>query len=380
MTPTCVDTACSEPAPRGPGTALAIAVRFPRHSNAQARYVQVYGHIWEAIEAFFSCVVSSSGASALRDIYIPAAALGKKNQTVSLFRELAIIYHGPRLRIHRVAWLPVCFGATSCCPLGSAVRHANAVGARLMQLKVERGGLTSEQHAELRTMVAGNLGVNLGRSPSDAFVFVSSQSAENGRYVVGERALVEQLERHVTRAYPRLHFVVVRPSQLSYQAELRLLLRTKVLVSLFGSALHNCRFLPSDAVVIELHGALKNDFANSGYHGLCAATMGLRWAGLPVRRAVPRDLMEVRFAAWNRDYNHAAVNATQLLQLVDLALADTAAAWREAHARYADPAARVFADPTARNWKVNAQRRERFLKLVERLPQYSAVAVEMKST
>ena len=47
-------------------------------------------------------------------------------------------------------------------------------------------------------------------------------------------------------------------------------------ISLFGSALNNCRFLPPESVVVEIHGALKDDWPSNGYGSLCAESMGLR--------------------------------------------------------------------------------------------------------
>ena len=63
----------------------------------------------------------------------------------------------------------------------------------------------------------------------------------------------------------------------------------QVFISLFGSTLHNCRFLPPEAVVLEIHGALKNDVGPPDwylYYNLCQRVMGLRWVGFAASNAM----------------------------------------------------------------------------------------------
>ena len=78
--------------------------------------------------------------------------------------------------------------------------------------------------------------------------------------------------------------------------------------------------------------------------------------------------MEIKLGLYHRSraYVHADVNASALLELVDLA---TAGKWAEAFRRYAEPTYRVFADPM-RKPRLNEHRRSKFLQLVSTLPQY----------
>lgn len=94
----------------------------------------------------------------------------------------------------------------------------------------------------------------------------------------GLRALASEFTANGHRSngqQPSLRFEWVDITKLSFAEEIRLLRRTRVFVSLFGSSLHNCRWLPAEAVVVEIHGALKHDWRDSGYVRAIAA---LRWS------------------------------------------------------------------------------------------------------
>eukprot|EP00966_Prymnesium_polylepis_P243925 5641632-Prymnesium_polylepis.3 len=70
------------------------------------------------------------------------------------------------------------------------------------------------------------------------------------------------LWRHLkTRYYLYLKHILpsLSPSPALCARQVRLLRRARVFISLFGSALHNCRLLHEGALVLELHGALRND-------------------------------------------------------------------------------------------------------------------------
>ena len=84
---------------------------------------------------------------------------------------------------------------------------------------------------------------------------------------------------------PQWRFRRQRLESLSYASELRLLRRTTLLISLFGSSLHNCRFLPEGAIVIQIHGALKGEVSTGSahqYRRVCEQQMGLRFAAYAV--------------------------------------------------------------------------------------------------
>ena len=111
--------------------------------------------------------------------------------------------------------------------------------------------------------------------------------------------------------------------------------RTRVFVSLFGSSLHNCRLLPPGSLVLELHGALKEDWHSAGYAALCAQDMQLRWVGVAAENAVPAlagNDTHLKHGAHSYrrspDYAAARMNASRIIQALDAGLrADWSAAF-----------------------------------------------------
>ena len=99
-------------------------------------------------------------------------------------------------------------------------------------------------------------------------------------------------------------------------------------ISLFGSALHNCRWMRPGAIVIEIRGTMRNDFADYNlYADVCAETMGLRWAGLTTEGHAPpltSDPATGR-AVWGKrvrrdEYSVAKIDAAALVSTLELAL------------------------------------------------------------
>lgn len=81
---------------------------------------------------------------------------------------------------------------------------------------------------------------------------------------------------------PAWDLVVLDLSTMAFRDELRAIAQAAVPVSLFGSSLQNCRFMAPGSAVIEIHGALQNDFGHRDdyhYQRLCAGKLGLNWAG-----------------------------------------------------------------------------------------------------
>mmetsp|Transcript_17240 Transcript_17240/g.48020 ORF Transcript_17240/g.48020 Transcript_17240/m.48020 type:complete len:388 (-) Transcript_17240:151-1314(-) len=169
------------------------------------------------------------------------------------------------------------------------------------------------------------LGLDSGlHTPPYLFTLVLNAQASNGRRMQREIELTERLRqlvdnmnnaqreasRNATRgqaaagpaggggsiaqtSHADLEFRAVDLQSLSLVEELRLLSRTRVLVALFGSALHNCRLLAPPALVVEIHGALISDHGESDvwlYARLCTE-MGHRWVGVPVPNALPTKLL-----------------------------------------------------------------------------------------
>ena len=110
-------------------------------------------------------------------------------------------------------------------------------------------------------------------------------SATNGRTIADEAAVAAAVRRVLSELRPNWRFRYQRLESLSYTNEVRLLRRTTLMISLFGSSLHNCRFLPPGAIVLQVHGALKGEVAARTayqFREVCEGWMGLRWAGFAV--------------------------------------------------------------------------------------------------
>ena len=74
-------------------------------------------------------------------------------------------------------------------------------------------------------------------------LWASSEKASNGRHVLDELGVVKQVREHLARAWPALELMHARLPELSFAQEVRLMRRAAVFISLFGSALHNCRWM-----------------------------------------------------------------------------------------------------------------------------------------
>ena len=190
---------------------IALAVRFSSYSAQQVRYVQVYGHVWGVIEAFFCLVRSREQGVPLQVVYLPSHGFNDRNEPYALFVELAAAFDGPALSMHRVGWLPVCW--QSCCELSHAAASARTVGATLHTIVIgdteHNPAMNSHRgvapRRELRAALWASLRVPAAQTP-DVFLFASSRDPENKRWIAKEGQLVKTVRSHVAARYPQLRF------------------------------------------------------------------------------------------------------------------------------------------------------------------------------
>jgi len=121
---------------------------------------------------------------------------------------------------------------------------------RLTELNVNepRGQTTSLKAADagaVRRIAWANVGAREASPPPGAplVLWASSEKASNGRHVSDELGVVKQVRQHLARAWPVLELMHLRLPELSFAQEVRLMRRAAVFISLFGSALHNCRWM-----------------------------------------------------------------------------------------------------------------------------------------
>ena len=339
----------------GATAALGMAVAWQTNAvNAEER--GIYGHIWHGVDTFFTCAVLtrfagySGGVPNRSTVLIPAMTSlfatgdgGKVDQRSPAFVVLQKLLsgEGSRLSIVRHMELPACapsWMVEGRCCLNATARAAaaslalaaeNAGGAAsgggvtTLELRPQPRPMahTREWTDAFRSVVWANLGVlapptNTGTAQQrEVALLASSRDASNRRQMLGEEAAAAALaELFASRARPRLAFKRLQLESLAYRNEIRLLRRTKVFIALFGSGLHNCRFLPPDAIVVEIHGAMKGEIAKHMYRDLCQGAVGLRWVGY----AVPghADCCDPA----RPDYSAARVSATELVRIVAAAL------------------------------------------------------------
>ena len=97
----------------------------------------------------------------------------------------------------------------------------------------------------MRRIAWTNVGAREASPPAGAplVLWASSEKASNGRHVLDELGVVKQVREHLARAWPALELMHARLPELSFAQEVRLMRRAAVFISLFGSALHNCRWM-----------------------------------------------------------------------------------------------------------------------------------------
>ena len=325
-----------------PGVEARLAVGITAIAQSWAESAEAggsYGHIWRVVESFFTCVVLENLAAnetAHRRVLVPAS-LEYNGASREPFRELLTLFSGSgsRMSLVRTPALPYCpppwkvASSHQCChntSTRSALRHAHGgTSLRFVELRPWVSGQLPAHLQAMRHVVWANLGVY--ETVPDTVVFASSEGATNARRIANEAAVAEAVRSVVTKYRPGWRFRYQRLESLTYANELRLLRRTTMLVALFGSSLHNCRFLPEGTIVLQVHGALKGETSRGGaylYRDVCHRHMGLPWAAY----AVP---------GWKSDFAKAHVPLSEFGHFVSAALEGNFSALSQAFADAVTP-------------------------------------------
>lgn len=308
---------------------LAVVIGYKRSTakNVKAKLIQ-YGHVWTTIDAFYRCVIrphlwaSSNGQvggeHARLSVFIPSMLnVTKRFSMPKAFEQLQVLLGGAGsgVTIRRVPWVPICGAGRkddpyqhedppACC-LGDVCSPQTFRGKHTLQLMIDENVAPAAPLDELRRVVWANIdntsATTGGQQPSRIVLFASSNRPSNRRHIQDESVLAEACRAYFADKRPELTFVHQRLEDLAYVDELRLLGRATVFIALFGSGLHNCRFLPRGAVVVELRGAMGHEYTNlGGYSNLCAGAAGHRWLALAAKNAAP---VHVRWDAERRGYD-----------------------------------------------------------------------------
>jgi hypothetical protein len=287
----------------------------------QSFEVVKYGEVWPVLYAFFCWLVRPhqrhKDAADTKDppitVYLPAGDhLGHRGRKA--FEEVQAIFAAAdgstRITFERAAWVPFC--QHSCCLAeGRVPSKLRAQGIELLydfpnhehefvSLRPEpraafqrdiRSFLLGTRPTAFSSPAAASVASAASAAPAPVLVtWLRSSRGTNGRRILNEEILISALRTRLSESHPSWRLEAVHGEALSYADEARLITRSSILISLFGSSLHNCRFLARGSIVLELHGALADQAGQDWfYYNLCANGFGMRWVGLPLEPAYPES-------------------------------------------------------------------------------------------
>ena len=277
------------------GGVVALSINYPEASKPS-----LYGHIWYTISNFFHVVVqprlkavaaNSPGMPMLSTINLvlpsPDISLGVHtdrldkwflSKSTRYFEEIQAIFSNDvtGLNITRAPWVPYCH--RGCCWQYRV--PSTPPDERIMLIHnypdyFSYKHLPQDWEEQLRDAVVSMLRVR--RSPR-LITWVLSSSGSNGRRIYDELGLIAHVRQ---RLPPTWTLRTLDLTNATYGDEVRQISSSAVLVSLFGSALHNCRFMLPNSTIVEVHGALKHDFdeRTDFMYQRIARPLGIRWAG-----------------------------------------------------------------------------------------------------
>ena len=283
----------------GTGARLALAVQWA------GLLPNVYHHMMGMLYSIWHEAVRPRVAAARRNgsqtsgvLYLPAGdhicADGK-----NAFVELWSLFSGcAGLRIEREPWAPFCY--RGCC--GSRGKPPEGLAKELTVISgfaAEHTAMEASKrvHGQFRSDVHycfGGADAQQQRRQQPATrraLWMLAGSGSNGRRIKNESVIIEVVRAALARdARHSWDLHVLDTHTISYGDEVRWLIRSDLVFGLFGSGLSNCRFMRSGSTIVQLHGALKNDFGERPewmYKRLCNESLGVRWVGYATRSFRP---------------------------------------------------------------------------------------------
>lgn len=266
---------------------LAVAYLGVRHHSLR------YGHIFDYIHAYYCALArpraESERARALR-VFLPAGMVACSQEHIAALT----LFGSARARrlfgftLERAPWVPSCVLLDNhCYAHGGLPPELRGRVTLLDNFPIGPGLLGPAEHARFRAHVHDALG--LGAGPPMTILYVRSSRWPTLRSVAQEERVVAALGAWAAAEHPGLRFVAAHVHELSYADEVAAFADARVLISLWGSALHNCRYMRAGSVVVELYGALDGKFGDTAvYSRACAESAGLAHAPFPVAGAYPR--------------------------------------------------------------------------------------------
>jgi hypothetical protein len=146
--------------------------------------------------------------------------------------------------------------------------------------------LRASQHGSFRKAVYMSLG--LGQAPPGKILYIRSKKFQTRRHVGEEDAVVQGLAQWAAAEHPQLNFSAEDVHRLPYAEEVARFADARVMISLWGSSIHNCRYMRPGTLVVELFGALGGKWGDTAlYAGVCADSCGLQHVPFGVPGAYP---------------------------------------------------------------------------------------------
>ena len=332
----------------------------------------VYGHLYatvmgftEALLARRDCVRTACSpvrvflhdSSGLETLPVVRTFMQKASKLSSegLFAEVAALFtEAIGVRIQLRTWVPHCgrlerFRSTTCLmrPVPLRMRGRFALLANVPTANPMKRSAA----LEFRSAVFPSL--RLGEAkPLDTALFVSNTNATNQRRIINEDELGLALAAHFAAQHPRLRFAHRDLQALPFLEEVRLFRRSRIVIALFGSVFWNCLYMGQGSVVVQIHGALKDDVDCGAAWGWCklCRLCSVGWVPHIVPGAMPtwkncsragsrlanrcKGRAEGTRVYWHPHHHTARVAAGGLIATVEAALRGEHAARHAAFARH----------------------------------------------
>jgi hypothetical protein len=285
--------------------AVALAYRSLMHHSL------TYGHFWEYIHSFYCGIVrprvGKRGLKPLR-VFLPAGVVNCSEEFdmfITLFGSIraqaALSY-----TLERAPWVPSCIGK-GCYAHGGTPRELRGKVLLLSNFPLGRERLYPEHHPGFRQAVYDSLGI--GQGQPGTILYVRSRHLPTGRSVGREAAVVQALAKWAAAEHPQLNFSAEDVHRLAYAEEVARFADARVMISLWGSSLHNCRYMRPGTLVVELFGALGGKWGDTTlYNNVCSHSCGLQHApfGVPGAYPVMEQVERGGQTVWsNKGYEHS---------------------------------------------------------------------------
>jgi hypothetical protein len=198
------------------------------------------------------------------------------------------------ITLERAAWVPSCIRRDRLCYAhGSPPRELRGKIALLNSFPVGSPILRASDHAGFRRAVHESMA--LGSGPPGTILYVRTSTWPTRRHVADEERVVQALAKWAAAEHPQLKFSADQMHELPFDEEVARFADARVMISLWGSSLHNCRYMRSGSLVVELLGALAGKYGDTAlYTDVCSRSCQLQHAPFGIPGAFPHMRRIVR--------------------------------------------------------------------------------------